>query len=256
MKKICFLVLIISLSTLSLEGQARVFDFKKETFGAFFSATGHNLYLNQSAFKNSIGDELNYSQTSNYGFGFRLGFLFNMTSVSLRLGIEGFQAKQIINADVKNTSDVVLYNLDSSVITTMPFIGLDLALYQSQNSRMIIGLNVGQATVKMENSIAFTDIGTSTYGLSNFSESSEDTILGGDIFLGYETLATDTVTANFELGYRQMISGKQIYKSSATTFLGDVNSGDSVLNADGNGRTLNLSGPFIGLTFKFYIDTI
>lgn len=67
-------------------------------------------------------------------------------------------------------------------------------------------------------------------------------------------LFTDNVTFHADIGYRYLEFEGLKYNSTVTNFLGSVSKGQTASNHSGGHRKLSLSGPFVGIGFRFYLS--
>ena len=78
----------------------------------------------------------------------------------------------------------------------------------------------------------------------------------GSASLGIEYLFADTVTMLWEFGYRYMVSDDFKHKRDADTIIGPVSRGQNVVNSDGAIRSIDFSGMYASVGFRFYIDIL
>ena len=102
-----------------------------------------------------------------------------------------------------------------------------------------------------------TAAGTSAYpSVSDHTEKGTQTLIMGEVALGYEYNFSADTTLLFDLGWRQMQAKALTHTSDTTSFLGNVSAGDPLKDTSSSGpnRTLDLGGFYVGLGFRFYIN--
>lgn len=241
----------------SLNTWARVFDFNKEIVASYLSINGGNSQLGNSAFSGVGASDVQFDQTSDLNYGAEIGAIINLKYLNFRVGVGFLRPKSLVEARATDSTGTLLYKLNSDITAVMPLAGLEFFLEEKKRSRVSLALTGGLASVDMQNNYSFTSEGLAAYSLSaDYREQGQGSAYMGSIAIIYETLMTDTVTANFELGYRELIVESLVHKIDANTILGSVTAGDQVKNTDGSNRALNLSSYYIGVSFRFYIGIL
>jgi hypothetical protein len=239
---------------------ARKFDFKSEYFASYFRGTGGTSAVGDNAFKGAGGHSTEYTDSVKYNFSGEIGFLINpVDKVTLRLGVELLQAKPL--NDTKGTqNEQDMFTLTSTVFVFNPLVTVEAAFLTTSKSRAFVYAGSGLANVTMDNQYSFTPLGQTSLGVaSDYTEKTEANLIYWHLGLGYEVLFVDNVTAAFDLGYRYLPIEELKYKADIDDMvdsIGSVNKGDVVMNQEGGPRTLDMSGPYIGLSFRFYIELI
>jgi hypothetical protein len=132
---------------------------------------------------------------------------------------------------------------------------LDLNVIHTPNSKGFIGAGVGYSYVKLENIYTFTTAGSTAYSpMSSFTERATGNAVATVAYVGWETYFTDNATIVFDGGYRYIPVRKMSHQNPTTTFQGTVAKGDSMQNDAGVNRLINLSGAYVGASFRFYIN--
>lgn len=241
-------ILIFSLLLLTTRAEARVFDINKEKFAGYFlvtggpSAIGQNVFLDEDTTANTYSSEIKYNYTGEFGF------MYSRPYVSMRFGFELFKPSTLKDV-IANDGSTDIYSLNSDVVAYAPKIGLEFNVHSTSTYRSFIQLFGGSASVSYKNDYTIISYG----GQSDHSVSAKGTatLYGGS--LGVESHMTDTTTYIFEFGYRKMLVESLKYSKDVTTFQGAQTAGSPVLDASGNPRSLDFSGGFISLGFRFYL---
>ncbi len=252
------LFFIVSSVFMSPEASARKFSFATEDMAAYFRGTGGMSAVEQDAFEKSSGvDTLLSSEKSTFNYGAELGFLFKIhDSLNFRIGAEILQAKV---SDVKgtNASGVERFTLESDIFAFNPIVNIEYVWGSGDNSRFVGYFGMGYASVRLDNKYEMTATGTSELSQSTFTEKSEGSFINGVVGVGWEGLFVDNVTAMLDVGYRFLDINKLKHSADNPTMGGGTAAkGSEVTNANGSQRTFDLGGPYIGLSFRFYIDII
>lgn len=248
MKKTALLLLALCLGPAA---EARVFDISKESFAAYFLMSGGTSALGTTAVKDEGALGLKYSGEMNYNYSGEFGFLYSRQRLGLRFGIEIFKPTALESNVTSNSNPV--YTAESSLMGYAPKLALEFNLHGNPVSRSYVSLAGGLANITMKNDYVFAS-GQSTFpGMADHSIEAKgsSTLLAAS--LGYENILTDTTTISVEFGYRQMKVNNLQYTKDVSTFGGAKSSGDKVTNADGSARSLDFSGGFISLGFRFYL---
>lgn len=233
--------------------QARVFNINKESFAAYFDASGGSSHLGTSALDGEAGSSISYTGDVSYNYSGEFGFIYSRPLASLRFGFEILKPSALTGAVASNATDE-LYSADSTILGYAPKLSLEINVHGNATSRSFISLGAGSASVTMTNSYTLTAAGQAAYaGVTDHETEAKGTATLLNATLGYEGLLTDTTTLVFEFGYRQLKITNLEHTKSVTTFNGTVASGDPVLNSAGEQRELDLSGAFIAIGFRFYL---
>lgn len=247
-------VLILVFLLLPSFAQARVFDFKNESFATYLKGTFGSSEVGETPFNESSGTSTKsfsggITSNSSGEFGVLLGF----GRLTLRLAAELLMPKHISDVKGYNAGEAELFNLETKVSAITPMAYIDLNLIEGSTSRIFAGGGVGYAYIKMENNYTMTSTGTSTYGgLTSFSERATGMALAAQAYAGFEFLFSDNVTVTFDGGYRYLPVYRLNHQNPTTTFLGSVSKGEAVQTETGVNRKINLSGAFGGVAFRFY----
>jgi hypothetical protein len=242
----------------SFESEARKFSFATEDMAAFVRGTGGMSAVKQDAFAEaSPATTTMSSEQSQLNYGVELGFLFRIhETLNLRLGAEILQAK-ISGVKGTNASVAEQFTLESDIFAFNPMAHLEFSWANQPTSRFVGTLGLGLASVRLDNSYAMTTTGTAELGQDTFTEKSEGEFVNGVISVGWEGLLVDNTTVLLDVGYR-FFDVNKLKSTADNPRLGGGTSakGSELTNADGSKRSFDLGGPFIGLSFRFYIDII
>ena len=234
--------------------QARVFDFKNEFlaiyFGGSFGTTsaGDGAYALSSGGGGIVFDKKVASASSAEG-----GIALTLGRITLRLGVDYIMPRDQMGVIATDAGGTQLFSLDSKLSAFVLLGNLELLAYRGSRSRALIGAGYGTATANLQNQYTMTATGTTQLGVTDYTEEATGTAPMMQGYLGWEFLFTDTATAALQGGYRYL----QIpsFKSTKTTtaITGSQSNGSAIHNYDGSERSMNLSGAFVGITFRFYL---
>ncbi|MGZ3770886.1 MAG: hypothetical protein ACXVCP_12230 [Bdellovibrio sp.] len=236
----------------SSAASARVFNVSSESFAAYFLATGGGSPLGTSAVQGESGTNINFSGGTNYNYTGEFGFVYSTPYLGFRFGFEIIKPFALDSTANNGTSD--LYSVTSSLVGYAPKLGVDFNIHRANTSRSFFSAAIGSASVTMKNEYKLTAAGQSAFpGVTDHTAESkgDGTLL--EASLGYEGLLADTTTFLVEFGYRQLKINNLKYVKDVTTFTGSKVNGDNVLNSSGVQRTLDFSGAFISIGFRFYM---
>lgn len=246
-----------TLIALALGGaaNARVFNWKEATLAAFVRANGGATSLGKRAFADALGDGESVDASSRLNYGAEIGVLLAPNPFfHVRFGAELLQYRPVSEASGVNGSGTEMYRLDSSVSVFNPNVTLEYAGMPRGPLRYYGYLGAGYADVTVENKFRMTTAGTGAHGVNDFNELLSGQALAATLGGGVEILFNDNVTCALDLGWRYLRVPSLKYKGDADTIRGSVGKGAPALNADGEPRTLDLSGPTIGVGFRFYLN--
>ena len=247
----CLAVLVLMASTAA---QARIFSYKDASVAPFVRGTAGMAQLNQDLFANEPGSGTSVTGTSKYNYGAELGFAFAIgDKAHFLIGAEIFNDSPV-NGTGADASGTQRYTLNSTVFVFNPNVKLEYDYKTTGNTRFYAFGGAGYSMISAANKYTMTAAGTSALGTGDFTESMSANDISYDAGWGLETLFTDNVTFMLDVGYRYLPVKNLTYSSDVTNFMGSQTKGSSVLNQDGSKRTLNLSGPVIGVSFRFYLN--
>lgn len=233
---------------------ARVFSFDNEHLFTYFRGAAGLSEVAKTAFADSSGVGTSFSDEVKYNFSGELGFAVSYDFVTLKLGVEGIVPKDIAAASGSNSSSEELLTVDSELLAVTPVVSLEFEVYRTQESRIMIGAGVGRASLTVKNVYKLTDQGSTDLGVTDYTEEMTGTALGGSIYTQIESHFTDNVTATIEAGYRYYQVEELEHEAAVTTINGAVAAGATATNNDGAKRAIDLSGLFVGVGLRFYIQ--
>ncbi|MGE4130854.1 MAG: hypothetical protein AB7F86_04415 [Bdellovibrionales bacterium] len=248
--------LALALVFAASSAQARVFSFKESGLGMFLRGTGGTSAVGDDPFAKSSGSDTSVSGKTSYAYSGELGVVFGLGSmVNLRLGAEVIQHHPVKETSGKNSSDIERFQLDSSTFIFNPNLTMEVIFHQEGNTRYFGELGVGNSEVTVENRYTMTSTGTSELGVTDFNEKLSATALSYHVAAGLETLFTDTVTFVAQVGYRILTVDSLKYKGDVNNIVSPSGAakGDKALKNDGTARSLDLSGVFVGVAFRFWL---
>ena len=243
-------VLILGSST----AQAYVVSLKDSGFGAYLKGSYSPWSNGQDIFGNSSGNNMSFNGSSSFIPSGEFGFLFSSQRLTWKLGFEFLPIPTQNLTGSSRISTAALYNLSSNASAVNPKLGFEFNLKSWTNSRAWILAEVGESFIDIQNNYSFTTAGTTQFGLSNFTEEVKGQQLFYDAGIGFETILSDTTALEFDAGYRVLNYTTLTHNQAVTTFQGSVSSGTVATNNNGTNRSLNMSGAFAGVGFRFWIN--
>lgn len=245
------LLLPLMLMFVASATQARVFNINKDSVAPYFMFSGGGSQIATSALDGEGNSGVTFTGGVNYNYTGEFGFLYSRSGASLRFGFEVLKPTLLESMAKDGTTD--LYSASSELLGYAPKITLEVNLHKTGADRSFISVGVGSASVTMKNAYTLTSAGQTAYaGVTDHSTESKASSTLAAASLGYEGLLTDNTTILVEFGYRQLKFDNFKYSKDVTTFSGAKVSGDKVLANAGADRTIDFSGGFISLGFRFY----
>lgn len=234
-----------------------MFEMKELNIAPYLRGTFSNAWTHQEAFVQEIGSTT-VGQTVNYAYGGELGVLLHIASpVNLRIGAELFSTPKVTDAKGVDSTGVELFTLNSTIFVFNPNAALEFILIKGKSSRMLFTGGVGYANVSVKNEFAVTSAGQTALGLGSFTETGSANVMNYFTSFGYEFMFVDHVMMMLEAGYRYFpvkeLENSQDQKTFAKPSTTQA-SGTPLLNSDGSTRGIDLSGAFVGLSFRFYLN--
>jgi hypothetical protein len=259
MNRYLFTFFIIALNLAGATAQARVFSFSDSSVAAYFRATGGQSQLGQDAFKYSSGASTRFQMKDDpeYNYTGEIGVMILMgDNVSMRLGVEGFQSRQI-EAPGFNSGGSRLMSVDSKVSAFIPNLTLEFKMIRTESTKTYLFAGAGYASMKSTNDVTVTATGAGTYGgLGSYKEAVSSTGIMSQAGAGFEFVLVDNATLATEIGYRILSSGKMTHDDAITTPYGAVGSGATATKNGTGSRALDLGGAFVGVSIRFYIPPL
>jgi hypothetical protein len=243
------LVFALSLFLVMARAEARVFNISSEKFASYFLISGGPSAIKKNAFAGEAAMTDTYSGEATYNYSAEFGFLYATPAMSLRFGFEVFKPSLLKSVTATNAGSTDIYTLDSNITGYAPKLGLEINLQKSSTYRAFIAAYAGSGSVSYKNDYTILNYP----GVSNHSVEAKGSgaLYGGS--LGVESHLTDTTTYVFEFGYRQMKVDNLKYAKDVTTFSGAKTAGSPVVDANDNKRTLDFTGGYVSLGFRFYM---
>ena len=236
---------------------ARVFDFKSASTAPYIRGTGGTDPMGQDAFIHSSGSGTEIKSKSNYNYSGEVGVSLGFAdAVNLRLGAELVSAIPVSNASGTNsTSGAERFLLNSNLTVFNPNVTFEILFHQRQTYRFYSLLGVGYAIANLTNSYKMTTPGTSELGVNDYDEKAIGKSVSYTVGVGFETTFADNVTMSLDTGYRYLQFQNLTHTGAGKTIAqGTVAEGDILKNSDGSARRLDLGGPYVGITFRFYLN--
>lgn len=242
-----FILLVLMASSTSY---GRVFDMNRETFASYFSGNYGTSKIANSANKDeSSATTFNDSVSTNTGGEF--GFLYTSKYIGWRFGFEVLKPPAI--SPVASAGGTDLYTVKSDLLVYIPKLGIDITLFGRGSTKYYFGGYAGTASITMTNTYSL--VTATPPGDHTVTAKGAANLMGGH--LGLETLMADTTTFVLELGYRVLNFTELKYAKDVTTFsspgAGAVVSGDIVKDTNANNRTIDFTGYYAAVGFRFYL---
>lgn len=234
--------------------QARVFSLADQAVASYFKGFTSPSGVLQTPFAGTMGSGSSVVEKYGSSIAGEVGVVFTSTQAAFSLGVELIHPKALSHVDGVDSASQVLYNLDADVSALIPKAGLDFIIKKGDHSRFYLNMSGGVGTLTYSNHYAFTAAGQTAFAnLADFTEEGAASATLMEASLGYEQFLSDSTTMVFEGGYRQLNFSAITYKTAITDFSGAHAKGDNVLNLDGTPKTINFTGSFAALTFRFYL---
>lgn len=244
--------LLICLLVWPLSGQARVFDLGRETFAAYFMGSAGTSGLGTGAVNGESGSTVTFSEESKNLYSGEFGFMYSRPQASVRFGFE-FLSPAALKESVANNGTSDLYAVDSMIQAYAPKITIEINVRGEAQQRSYVGLAVGSVDFTLKNDYTMKAAGSALWpGMDTATEGKGSGTLMA-MSLGHEGLLSDTTTYAFEFGYRYLKIDNLKYSSAANVFGSSHASGDAMKTQAGANRELDLSGIYLGLSFRFYL---
>lgn len=241
------------------QAQARVFNPKDSIFAAYLRGSGGQSNLGHSAYAFSSGDDTRFELKDKpaYHYSGEVGLMFMISDQSrIRIGFEGLQAREV--EAVGKVGGAKAMDVTSRVLSMMPTANLELDFSQGEGTKYFTFAGVGYAKVTSTNIYDLNATGLGAYGLSDdYKETVSGNAIMGQVGVGAEWPAIDNVNFSFELGYRYLVASKLNYENSQNTAEGTtVEDGAAKIRNGTEARTLDMSGMFVGFSFRFFIPPL
>lgn len=239
---------------MSSRSQARVFSFADVSLATFFKGNIGMTVLRDQSFRNSSGGEtVNFDKLVPYQFGGEFGLLFSKPFGGFRVSLDLVSPRSLDGVSGSNAAGTPLMTFDSQISGYGPSAHIEFYLARGKQSKAVLSLGASYLTVNILNSYRLTAAGTSTYtGIVDHTEETSARGFSPIASLGWEFSAFDNVTILADIGYRYLVLSSFTFVRNGTTFTGTMAPGTAAKNVLGQERTLNLSGLWTGISFRFY----
>jgi hypothetical protein len=250
---LAFAFLFSGIGFLPASAEARIFDISKETFASYLMVSGGPSSIHQSAFANEANTTTSYSDETKTNLGGEFGFLYSTPAVNFRFGFEIMKPASF-GATATNASGAALYNVQNDLTAYSPKFGIEINLKPLSVARSFLLLSAGAASLSMKNDYTLTPAGQSAFaGVSDHSVEAKSSAPEYAAGLGFEFLMSDNTTLMLEGGYRLLKFTQMKYSKDVTTFTGAKTAGSTVTDANGQNRTIDMSGAIFSLGLRIYL---
>lgn len=237
---------------ISSVAQARIFDFGKETFAAYFALSGGKIGMGTRALENEVPSTVEFTGDQAFNYSGEVGFLYSRPFANLRLGVEILKPNGLGTSGTE--AGTVLYDVQSEMLVLVPKLMLEWNIRDTRTSRSYVGTGVGFANLSFKNTYSLTTDGMIRFpGVLDHSAQAKSETIQYNLVFGHESHFTDTTTLAFEVGYRRMSFDQLKYSKETSTFSGTHPSGDTLKDLSGSDRSFDLSGVFISIGFRFFL---
>jgi hypothetical protein len=244
---------LLALPWLGVNAEARVFDFKSETFAVYFGGSFGNSNASAGAFALATPTDVAYDKKVATAATGEFGLLFSGTKFNLKIGAEYLMPRDQTGVNATDANNTPLFSLSSKISAIIPEVIIEMMPYRGNASRAILGAGYGYALVSLSNEYTMTSAGTSRFGVGDYKETGTGSAFMLEGYAGWEFFFVDTTTVVLQAGYRYC-QVKSINSSQDTNAIpGAQKSGQEILNSDGSRRAMDLGGGFVGINFRFFL---
>ncbi len=238
----------------SYPSAGRVFDINTERLAAYFRGTGGLSAARQDAFALARGSSTHISEKeSKYNYSGELGMYLRLfPSVGIKMGVEVLKSENLSDIMGRTAAGDDLYTLNSESFLFVPQGHLEWAYKSTATMRFFIYIGSGVVDATIENDFQMTALGESTYA-PTYTEKLSGTGVATFGGFGLEALLADTTTVSIDIGYRLLKLNKFKHKGEITTIQGEFTKGSIAINDNLTRRQIDLSGFYLGLSFRFYV---
>ncbi len=248
-----FFVIAFSTLVFCQSAMARVFLIKESSFSAYLKGSYTPTATKNTLLSDSSGTSVTLDSEFKTNMSGEFGFIYGGETLNFRFGIEVVSPANIKDVKGSDAAGNELYSVNSEVSVVVPKVGIEFTFKRWNTARMILYAGAGSTSLVGRNSYVFTTAGTTQFGLADYYEDlrASSTMYEGS--MGFEGLLADTTTYLFEAGYRSMSFTSVKHNRDVSTLTGTVVKGDAAKNMDTSARTLDLSGYYLSLSFRFWI---
>lgn len=234
--------------------QARVFDFKNESFAVYVGGSFGGINAGDGSYALASGYGTQFDKSVQSATSAEFGILLSGSRLALKLGGEYLMPRDQIGIIGSDTGGNKLFDLNSTMAAFIPQGNLELLFFKGSTSRGFIGGGFGEAFVSISNEYTFTAAGRSALGVpGDYKEMAAGTAPFYQAYLGWEFLLTDVATLAFQLGYRSIHVQGLSATQPVTAITGTEIKDEPVINTDGSQRSLDLGGAFANINLRFYL---
>jgi hypothetical protein len=232
--------------------EARKFDFKSEGIATYVRGTYAASLVGGDAYANSSGAGTTVDRTVSANYSGEAGLVLGLGRANLRLGGEFLLPAPMGSITGSSATGATLFSLNSKLTAVLAMANIEYAIKQGTTWKFLASVGGGYGWVALDNVYTMTAAGTTASGLASFTESSAATAPAAEAALAIEFLFAEQATLVLDGGYRYMKVGSLAYTSTQATYTGSMASGATVINMNGEQRSLDLGGPFAGISLRFY----
>jgi hypothetical protein len=247
------IILVFSCIVFIERAEARVFDLKSERVAIYLGGTFGSSNASDSAYGSSSGTGTLTDKKVQTATSGEVGLFLAFDRFNLRIGGEYLMPRELKGINGTDANGNALFSLDSSIGALVPMVNVELLPYKGQNTRALLGFGYGVAIASFDNQYTMTSAGKTALNVNDFKESATGVSPLLQTYLGFEFLFADSVTATIQGGYRWCNIKTSKSTEDATAITGAQKKGDDVVNMDGGPRSMDLSGGFVGINFRFYL---
>jgi hypothetical protein len=255
-----FLILICFFLTSVAHG--RIFNYKKQNFSAYLRGQYGLNKAQKTAFQPGFPTSGSTTVTFpdhdgvNQDYDAELGLGLNVGRLNTRLGLGLIYPQPVTSTAGKNAAGTALLSLSSQISSLVPRATFELALKQTDTFKAYVGVAAGYAITTIKNTVSLNAAGQAAFPTAAVDYTEEGTSYGllGEVLAGLEFAAFDNVGFSLDAGYRYLNHSSFNATRGANTVGGVVTTGSTLRNVDGTTRTLDLSGYFVGGTFRIYFN--
>jgi hypothetical protein len=247
--------LLFLLGGVCFSAQARVFIYQEHHVAAVLEGAFGSTLMNQDGFSANMGNGVDFSDRYQFMTSGKLGMSFKLGGdLQILVAAEIMKPLSVKDVRGKNASGVEYYQFSSSAFVLNPMAQMEWTYSYGATWRSFFFGGMGMGRLMMENKFDMTPDGATDLGVASYTEKMRGDALNGMLGFGFETYFVDSSTFVFKVGQRLFKVYKLTHTNDAVTVAeGSVSDGDTVHNADGSNRHVDLSGPFVEMGFRFYI---
>lgn len=238
----------------SNETFAQLVEFSRGGFGYIISGQWNYPLIGTQPFGSSSGHNTRFSGRYDQGFGGELGLFFSQSQLSVSIGIEYLEyrpEKTLLGLDDIGSQN--LFNLRSRINAFVPKGSFEYHFLNLKRSRFTFGLGFGLGFVQMKNHYKMSSDGLAEWGVDDYTERGKGRGLFLRSELGYEVRFADQVTLLLAIGYRYAPISRYTSKKSWTGIMGNIESGEKLLNHGGDGRRGDFTAWYARFVLRFFL---